>query len=78
MRRKELIAASESAFTDGEITRAELFKIRIASLNPIVMKRIETAANEQAMFEGNAASVDWVKLFKELLPIILQLIALFA
>jgi hypothetical protein len=77
MRRKELIAAAESAFDADEISRGELFKIRLASLNPAVMKRIEQSAFEQASFELQS-EIDWVKLFSELLPIILQLIALFA
>lgn len=85
-RRKDLVKAAETAFINGEITRADLLKIRFASLSPAVMNQIEQTAQDQIAFEnklttnanGFDANIDWISLFKELLPIILQLIKLFA
>jgi len=80
MLRKDLIEAAQSAFSSGEISRADLFKIRVASLNPRLLGQIQQAVAEQVAFDSvnSTDKIDWVKIIKELLPIILQLIALFA
>jgi len=81
--RKALISAAESSYRDGEISRLDVFKIRVASLNKEVLKKMHATVVEQASFEGKAepAKVDWSTLLtfiKELLPIILELIKLFS
>jgi hypothetical protein len=80
--RKALIKASEEAYRDGEITRGELFKIRIASMNRKALEQMHNAVAEQAIFEGKSpATLDWTTLLafiKAALPIILELIKLFS
>ena len=82
--RKVLISEAEKSCKAGEISRMELFKLRIATLNPKVLKSVHQACCEHAVSEGkatSAAAIDWMKIvdvIKELLPIILQIISLFS
>ena len=73
--RQNLIAAAEKAFEAKEISRAELFRLRFASLSPANLARLETAVREQAIADGHSINaIDWVSLIRELLPIILEII----
>ncbi len=82
--RKTLIASAEKSCKAGELSRADLFRIRIASMHKPTLEKMHQACAEQALSDGMAASygaIDWEKmiaLFKEWLPIILELIKLFA
>jgi len=82
--RKTLIASAEKSCKAGELTRADLFRIRIASMHKPTLEKMHQACAEQALSDGMAASygaLDWEKLlamFKAWLPIILELIKLFA
>ena len=82
--RTALIKAAEQACRDGEISRIELFKVRVASLSEKGLVKMHQAAAEQAFADGRIQSysaIDWtqlVSLIKELLLVILQLIELFS
>jgi hypothetical protein len=82
--RKALISTAEQAVKSGEISRVELFKLRVATMNPKVLKQMHQACAEQVLSDGKAKSfsaIDWSKLIeiiKELLPVILQIISLFS
>ena len=85
--RRSLIKAAEEARDAGEITRAELFKIRIASISRPALRQMQQAVVEQATHEGKIVAgtpigaVNWENLLqfiKELLPIILEIIKMFA
>lgn len=73
--RQNLIEAAEKAFAANEISRADLFRIRFASLSTANLSRLETSVREQAIADGYSANaIDWVKVIRELLPIILEII----
>lgn len=82
--RKALISTAEQAVKSGEISRVELFKLRVATMNQKVLKQMHQACAEQVLSDGKAKSfsaIDWSKLIeiiKELLPVILQIISLFS
>jgi hypothetical protein len=82
--RKSLMAAAKEARDNGDISAAEYLKISIASRFPEVAQHLEAALQEAAAEQGLAnatGAVDWSKLkdfFKTVLPIILELIKLFA
>ena len=94
--RKTIIQASKKAFSDGEITRKQLLKIRLGTLSPAVLEKIEDVAIMQMAASGedlsgivevnsdgkiNRASIDWNNLIdfvERLIPIILQIIQIFA
>lgn len=79
--RQSLIAAAEQAHADGELTRRELFKLRLATLSPRVCDQLEAGCAEQAMSQGalaagtDVSAIDWTSLLallKEWLPTILE------
>lgn len=88
--RRSLIRAAEEAFKANEIKRLDLMRIRVASLSPKVLDRLELAIKEQAIAEGKhevaigpdgqvVANFDWSKLIpfiRELVPLVLQIIDL--
>jgi hypothetical protein len=82
--RKTLIASAEKSCKAGELSRADLFRIRIGSMHKPTLEKMHQACAEQVLSDGQAASygaIDWTKLaafIKEMLPIILELIKLFA
>jgi hypothetical protein len=82
--RKTLIASAEKSCKAGEMSRADLFRIRIGSMHKPTLEKMHQACAEQVLSDGQAASygaIDWTKLaafIKEMLPIILELIKLFA
>ena len=82
--RKTLISSAEKSCKAGELSRADLFRIRIASMHKPTLEKMHQTLAEQALSDGLAASygaLDWEKLaalIKEWLPIILELIKLFA
>lgn len=81
--RKALLTASGEAYKAGEISRLDVFKIRIASLNKTSLQKMQMAVAEQAVFEGKAtpSTLDWSTLvffIKDILPLILELIKLFS
>jgi hypothetical protein len=82
-----LIKAAEEAQSNGEITRGELFKIRIASISRPALRQMQQAVVEQATHEGKIVAgtpigaVNWdnlLQFIKELLPIILEIIKMFS
>lgn len=81
--RKTLMTSAEQAYKEGEMTRVEVFKLRVATMNPKVLRAMHQATAEHVLSEGKAKSfsaIDWTKLveiIKELLPVILQIISLF-
>ena len=82
--RKSLIAAAEKAVKDKELSRLDLFRLRVATMNKATLEKMHQACAEQVLADGQAQSygaIDWSKLlaaFKEFLPILLELIKLFA
>lgn len=94
--RKTIIQAATKAFGEGEITRKQLLKIRLGTLSPAVLTKIEDVAIMQMAASGedlsgivevnsdgkiNRASIDWNNLIdfvERLIPIILQIIQIFA
>ncbi len=60
--RKALLSAAEDANREGTITRAELLKLRVVTLVPSVSNSLQQAVAEQAVMDGQAASIqaiDW-------------------
>jgi hypothetical protein len=82
--RKALIAAAEKSVKDKELSRLDLFRLRVATMNKATLEKMHQACAEQVLADGQAQSygaIDWSKLlaaFKEFLPILLELIKLFA
>ena len=82
--RKALISQAEKACKAGELSRANLIRLRVATMFPGPLEKMHQACAEQVLADGQAASygaIDWEKLaafIKEMLPIILELIKLFA
>ncbi len=82
--RKALLKAAEDANREGTITRAELLKLRVVTLVPSVSNNLQQAVAEQAVMDGQAASIqaiDWeglAEFLKTIMPLILQLIDLFS
>lgn len=82
--RKTLLASAESAVKAKEMSRLDLFRLRIATMNKATLEKMHQACAEQVLSDGQAQSygaIDWSKLlaaFKEFLPILLELIKLFA
>jgi hypothetical protein len=85
--RRSLVRAAEEAHDSGEITRGELFKIRISSLSRPVLRQMQQAVAEQAVHEGKIvagspmSAVNWdnlLQFIKELLPIILEIVKMFS
>lgn len=82
--RKTLLATAEKACKDKELSRLDLFRLRIATMNKATLEKMHQACAEQVLVDGQATSygaIDWTKLlavFKEFLPILLELLKLFA
>lgn len=86
--RRALLAAAQQARDEGRINGWEMFRIRTASaLQPARLREAQEAVMDQACAAGlmsdgagDAEGFDWAALLdfiKELLPIILQIIAMF-
>lgn len=81
--RRVLIKAAEQSFREGELSRVDLLRLRVASLSPTKLQQMQTACAEQAVQEGKAvsiAAIDWEKLaafIKEILPVIIEIVKLF-
>jgi hypothetical protein len=83
--RRSLLTAAEQSFRDGDLTRAELVRIRLTTLNPKTCAKLHQCCCEQMVCEGRVqsgmvAAIDWSKalaILKELIPVILQIISLF-
>jgi hypothetical protein len=82
--RTALLKAADQAAKDKEISRLDVFKLRLATMNRGTLERLHQATAEHVLSEGKFASysaIDWNQLLafiKELLPIILELIKLFS
>lgn len=86
--RTALMEAAEAAHEEGSITRGQRMVIRAATLVPGVRHRLEEAIKAEAMAGGEleAGDVDdrgldfssLVEFMKQIMPLILQLIALFS
>lgn len=82
--RKTLLATAEAAVKAKELSRLDLFRLRIATMNKATLEKMHQACAEQVLVDGQATSygaIDWTKLltaFKEFLPILLELLKLFA
>lgn len=80
--RLSLLKAAEQEFKSGGLSRGDLWRLRLTSLNPIALKKMHRCCAEQAMADGKIksyAAIDWdalLALIKELIPIILELIKL--
>lgn len=88
--RKALLAAGEKAFAEKQITRLDLLRLRVATLSPKMLERMQLVVAEQVVAEGKAlvevdangiakVAWDWSKLIgflQELMPIVLDLIEL--
>jgi hypothetical protein len=86
--RRALLSAASQARDEGKITGWELFRIRtVAALVPGKLREAQDTVMDQACASGlmsdgagDAEAFDWAALLdfiKELLPIILQIIAIF-
>jgi hypothetical protein len=86
--RRTLLAAAQQAQADGQITRWELFRVRtVSALMPAKLRQAQDVVMDNAVAaglmgdgDGDAEGFDWTALLnfiKELLPIILQIIAIF-
>jgi hypothetical protein len=78
--RSELLKAAIEAHNEGTLSRADLVRLRFATLLPNVLSKVHDCCAEQAMADGKITSVqgiDWAGLasfLKEILPIILPII----
>lgn len=82
--RKQALKMAQEEVAAGRMPRTQLFALRIATMNKGNLERMHQAVAEQVLADGKAASysaIDWSKLgeiLKEMLPVILQLLKLFA
>lgn len=87
--RRTLLAAAAEEVRDGNLTRWEMLRIRIAcALRPDKLRQSQTVVVDQACAAGlmrdadaESADFDWTALLafiKELLPLIMQIIAMFS
>lgn len=88
--RRALLQAAEAEFKADRLKRADLFKIRVATLSPRVLERLELTTKEQVITENKVeltigpdqqmvANFDWSKLvpfLRELIPLVLEIIEL--
>lgn len=79
MFRKHLINAAEAAFHDGQMTRAQLIRIRFLSLNPKVCEQLEKVVREQIAMETGVTTqeINWdaiADFLVKIWPLIMQLI----
>lgn len=83
--RAALLAAAQDAHRDGKLTRWQLAKIRLASLNPKIAAELQDCVTDEAVSAGlipeaaaaEAGSFDWSKLKElilKLLPLILDIL----
>lgn len=78
--RNELMKAAIAAHNEGTLSRADLVRLRFATLMPRLLSQVHDCCCEQAMADGKITSVegiDWKGLadfLKEILPLILPLI----
>lgn len=86
--RRALLAAAQQACAEGRLTRWELFRVRtVSALAPGKLREAQecvvdnaVAAGMMGEAEGDAEGFDWMAFLdfiKELLPILLQIIAIF-
>lgn len=86
--RRALLAAASQARDEGQITGWEMFRIRTAAaLAPGKLREAQDVVMDQACAaglmhegDGDGESFDWMALLdfiKELLPVVLQIVALF-
>jgi hypothetical protein len=90
--RRALLKAADSAAKKGELRRVDVIRLRVATLSPAFVAQAEQLAVIQMAFSGedvplgsdgkiDVASIDWDALLafiEKLIPLILQLINLFA
>jgi hypothetical protein len=90
--RRVLLKAAQAAAAKKEISRADVVRLRVASLSPAFLAQAERLAVVQMAFSGEEvptdaegkieiAKIDWDALLafiEKLIPLILQLIDLFA
>ena len=81
--RRSLIEAARAARKAGDITPAQFFLLSAATRNPSTLDKMQAAVHEAAIEEGLATTqaIDWenlISFIEKLIPIILQLIELFA
>jgi hypothetical protein len=90
--RRVLLKAAQTAAAKKEISRADVVRLRVASLSPAFLAQAERLAVVQMAFSGEevptdadgkieAAKIDWdalIEFIERLIPLILKLIDLFA
>lgn len=81
--KKSLLEAAKQAESDGDISAQDYRKLSFALRIPGVAAKMEAAMTDHAIESGvaKAGQIDWGKLLsfiKEMIPVILQLIQLFA
>jgi hypothetical protein len=90
--RRVLLKAAQAAAAKKEISRADVVRLRVASLSPAFLAQAERLAVVQMAFSGEevptdeegkieVGKIDWDALLafiEKLIPLILQLIELFA
>lgn len=86
--RQALIAAAEEARADGKIKTGDLMRLRIATLNPKVLAKMQDAAIEQAVVAkamplsavDNLEAFDFtaiLQFLKEFMPVLMELLKMF-
>jgi hypothetical protein len=90
--RQALLKAADAAAKAGEIKRADVVRLRVATLSPAFLAQAERLAVVQMAFSGDevptledgridVAKIDWDALLaflEKLIPIILELLQMFA
>lgn len=82
--RKTLLSTAEAAVKAKELSRADLFRLRIATMHKATLEKMHQSCAEQVLVDGQAqsyAAIDWTKLLafiKEMIPIFLELLKLFS
>jgi hypothetical protein len=90
--RRALLKAADAAAKKGELKRADVIRLRVATLSPAFLERAQELAVIQMSFSGeevpvdengkvDVSKIDFEKLLdflERLLPLILKLISLFA
>lgn len=81
--RRALIQAAERAANDGEISQADVMRIRVATLRPRICRQLEEDCCAHLMASGQlpagsqAGAIDWTAFLEFLRQLIQMILSLF-
>jgi hypothetical protein len=78
--RAALLNSALTSFNEGGMSRADLIRLRFATLNPKILKQLQDCCEEQALADKRITSVQGVNwegladFLKEIIPLLMPLI----